>query len=124
VLLAHILFCKYSLHLPLNRQSMTYWREGVDLDISTLCRWVGAAAATLRPLVEAIRAHVFAAERIHADDTPVKVLAKDKCRTGRLWTYGRDDRRSPAPRRPRRRSSIRPTVAACIPMRIWQPTPA
>src|SRR5215470_13411883 len=44
------------------------------------------------PLVEAIRAHVFAAERIHADDTPVKVLAKGKCRTGRLWTYVRDDR--------------------------------
>jgi transposase len=44
------------------------------------------------PLVEAIRAHVFAAERIHADDTTVSVLAKGKCRTGRLWTYVRDDR--------------------------------
>jgi transposase len=92
VLLAHILFCKYSLHLPLNRQSMTYRREGVDLDVSTLCDWVGAASVTLMPLVEEIRAHVFAAERIHADDTPVKVLAKCKCRTGRLWTYVRDDR--------------------------------
>jgi transposase len=92
VLLAHILFCKYSLHLPLNRQSMTYRREGVDLDVSTLCDWVGAASVTLMPLVEEIRAHVFAAERIHADDTPVKVLAKCKCRIGRLWTYVRDDR--------------------------------
>src|SRR5205807_756578 len=44
------------------------------------------------PLVEAIRAHVFAAERIHADDTTVPVLAKGKTRTGRLWTYVRDDR--------------------------------
>lgn len=44
------------------------------------------------PLVEEIRAHVFAAERIHADDTPVKVLAKGKCRIGRLWSYVRDDR--------------------------------
>jgi len=92
MLLAHILFCKYSLHLPLNRQSMTYAREGIGLDVSTLCDWVGASAATLMPLVEAIRAHVFAAERIHADDTPVKVLATGKCRTGRLWTYVRDDR--------------------------------
>jgi transposase len=92
MLLAHILFCKYSLHLPLYRQSATYAREGVDLDVSTLCDWVGAASATLMPLVEEIRAHVFAAERIHADDTPVKVLAKGKCRTGRLWTYVRDDR--------------------------------
>src|SRR6516162_3984994 len=91
-LLAHILFCKYGLHLPLNRQSATYAREGVELDVSTLADWVGAASATLMPLVAAIRAHVFAAERIHADDTTVPVLAKGKCRTGRLWTYVRDDR--------------------------------
>ena len=38
------------------------------------------------------RAHVFAAERVHADDTTVPVLAKGKTRTGRLWTYVRDDR--------------------------------
>ena len=43
------------------------------------------------PLVEAIHAHVFVAERIHADDTTVPVLAKGKTRTGRLWTYVRDD---------------------------------
>jgi transposase len=91
-LLAHVLFAKYGLHLPLNRQSATYAREGIDLDVSTLADWVGAAAATLMPLVERIRMHVFAAERIHADDTPVPVLAKGKCRTGRLWVYVRDDR--------------------------------
>ena len=91
-LLAHILFSKYGLHLPLNRQSAVYAREGIDLDVSTLADWVGASAATLMPLVETIRAHVFAAERIHADDTTVPVLAKGKTRTGRLWTYVRDDR--------------------------------
>jgi len=91
-LLAHILFCKYGLHLPLNRQSAVYAREGIDLDVSTLADWVGAAAATLMPLIEVIRAHVFAAARIHADDTTVPVLAAGKTRTGRLWTYVRDDR--------------------------------
>jgi transposase len=91
-LLAHILFAKYGLHLPLNRQSAVYAREGIDLDVSTLADWVGAAAATLMPLVDMIRAHVFAAQRIHADDTTVPVLAKGKTRTGRLWTYVRDDR--------------------------------
>jgi len=91
-LLAHILFSKYGLHLPLNRQSDVYQREGIDLDVSTLADWVGAAAATLMPLVDVIRSHVFAAERIHADDTTVPVLAKGKTRTGRLWTYVRDDR--------------------------------
>jgi transposase len=91
-LLAHVLFAKYGLHLPLNRQSAAYAREGIDLEVSTLADWVGASAATLQPIVEAIRAHVFAAERIHADDTTVPVLAKGKTRTGRLWTYVRDDR--------------------------------
>jgi transposase len=91
-LLAHVLFSKYGLHLPLNRQSAVYAREGVDLDVSTLADWVGAAAATLMPLVLLIRQQVFAAERIHADDTTVRVLAKGKTRTGRLWTYVRDDR--------------------------------
>src|SRR6266702_3191857 len=91
-LLAHVLFSKYGLHLPLNRQSATYAREGIDLDVSTLADWVGASAATLMPLIEAIRSHVFTAERIHADDTTVPVLAKGKTHTGRLWTYVRDDR--------------------------------
>jgi transposase len=91
-LLAHVLFSKYGLHLPLNRQNATYAREGIDLDVSTLADWVGAAAVTLMPLVEAIRGHVFAGERIHADDTTVPVLAKGKTRTGRVWAYVRDDR--------------------------------
>ena len=91
-LLAHILFSKYGLHLPLNRQSAVYAREGINLDVSTLADWVGASAATLMPLVEAIRSDVFAAARIHADDTTVPVLAKGKTRIGRLWTYVRDDR--------------------------------
>jgi transposase len=91
-LLAHILFAKYGLHLPLNRQSDVYAREGIDLDVSTLADWVGAAAATLMPLNEVIQRHVFSAERIHADDTTVPVLAKGKTRIGRVWTYVRDDR--------------------------------
>jgi transposase len=90
-LLAQVLFAKYGAHLPLNRQSEIYAHEGIDLDVSTLADWVGAAAATLMPLVAAVQAHVFAGARIHADDTPVPVLAKGKTRTGRLWTYVRDD---------------------------------
>ena len=91
-LLAHVLFAKYGLHLPLTRQSATYAREGIELDVSTLADWVGASAATLMPLVEAVRTHVFAAERLHADDTTVPVLDVGRTRTGRLWTYVRDDR--------------------------------
>ena len=98
-LLALVLAAKYGQHLPLTRQSAIYAGEGVAIDVSTLADWVGAAAASLMPVVEAIRAHVFAAERIHADDTTVPVLSKERTRTGRLWTYVRDDRpfAGPAP---------------------------
>ncbi|HSO42135.1 MAG TPA: IS66 family transposase [Rhodospirillales bacterium] len=91
-LLAMVLFGKYGLHLPLNRQSEGFAREGIDLDVSTLADWVGACAAALSPLVELIRRHVLGAARVHGDDTTVPVLAKGRTVTGRLWTYVRDDR--------------------------------
>jgi len=91
-LLAMVLASKFLLHQPLNRQSETYAREGIDIDVSTLADWVGACAAALDPIVQRITAHVFNAERIHTDDTTVPVLAKMKTVTGRLWTYVRDDR--------------------------------
>ena len=90
-LLAMILVEKYANHQPLNRQSEQYAREGIELSVSTMADHVGACTAALMPLYELIKAHVFAAERIHGDDTTVPVLAKIKCRTGRLWTYVRDD---------------------------------
>src|ERR1700730_18367124 len=52
----------------------------------------GSGRRLLDPIIEAIRAHVMSAERIHADDTTVPVLAKLKTVTGRIWTYVRDDR--------------------------------
>jgi transposase len=91
-LIADILFSKYGAHLPLNRQSDIFAGEGVDLDVSTMADWVGAAAATLMPLRDELEQHVHAAERLHVDDTTVPVLAKNQCRTGRLWTHVRDDR--------------------------------
>jgi transposase len=91
-LLAMILYAKFGEHQPLNRQSESFAREGIELDVSTLADWVGACTASLAPLVELIRRHVLAAERLHGDDTTVPVLAKDKTVIGRLWTYVRDDR--------------------------------
>jgi transposase len=90
-LLAMIMVEKYANHQPLNRQSEQYAREGIELSVSTMADHVGACAAELIPLYELIRTHVFEAERIHGDDTTVPVLAKMKTRTGRLWTYVRDD---------------------------------
>jgi transposase len=89
-LLAMMLVAKYANHQPLNRQSEQYAREGIELSVSTMADHVGACAAVLKPLYELIKGHVFAAERIHGDDTTVPVLAKVKTRTGRIWTYVRD----------------------------------
>ena len=93
-LLAHVLVSKYSDHLPLYRQEEIYERQGVELDRATLADWVGGTSGLLEPLVEVLRRHVMSAEKLHADDTPVPVLAPGlgKTKLGRLWTYVRDDR--------------------------------
>ena len=93
-LLAHIVVGKYADHIPLYRQSEIYAREGVELDRSLLAQWVGRANTLLAPLTDALHAHVFAAEVVHADDTTIPVLAPGlgKTKTGRLWTYVRDER--------------------------------
>jgi transposase/outer membrane murein-binding lipoprotein Lpp len=93
-LLAHVLVAKFCDHLPLYRQSVIYAREGVDLDRALLADWVGASSALLDPLVDALRRHVLAGAKVHADDTPIPVLSpgNGKTKTGRLWTYVRDDR--------------------------------
>ena len=91
-LLAMVLFEKFGQHQPLNRQSERYAREEIDLSLSTLADHVGACASVLAPLRALIEAHVFAAERLHGDDTTVPILAKGKTDTGRIWVYVRDDR--------------------------------
>jgi len=92
--LAHVIMSKYADHLPLYRQAEIYARDGLDLDRGTLADWMGKAAWLLRPLADRIGSHVMAGTVIHADDTPVPVLApgNGKTRTGRLWIYLRDER--------------------------------
>jgi transposase len=91
---AHVLVGKFADHLPLYRQSVIYARDGVALPRSLLADWVGACGDLLAPLVEAVGRHVASAVKVHADDTPRPVLAPGlgKTKTGRLWTYVRDDR--------------------------------
>src|SRR5437762_1913235 len=93
-LLAHIVVSKYDDHLPLYRQAEIFAREGVNLETSTLSGWVGATAAALDPLIDALAADVMASDTLHVDDTPVPVLAPGtgKTKTGRLWIYVRDER--------------------------------
>jgi len=93
-LLAQVLVAKFCDHQPLYRQSAIYARHGVDLARSTLADWVAASSHLLRPLVRALNQYVMGGHKVHADDTPVPVLApgRGKTKTARLWTYVRDDR--------------------------------
>jgi transposase len=99
-LLAHILVAKYDDHLPLYRQGEIFARLGADIPRSTLIDWCGQATAVLSPLVERIRDDILSSDRLHADDTPVRVLdpskkaqGKDRgVKEGRVWVYARDDR--------------------------------
>lgn len=93
-LLTHVAVSKYCDHIPLHRQSRIYARGGVDIDRATIAGWIEQVHALLDPLVAALGRYVLAAPKVHADDTPVKVLApgNGKTRTARLWVYVRDDR--------------------------------
>lgn len=91
-LLAMIMFEKFGQHQPLNRQAERYALEGTPIALSTMADAVGSVCAALDPLLRRVESHVMSAERLHADDTTVPVLAKGKTDTGRCWIYVRDDR--------------------------------
>ncbi len=91
-LLARIVFDKYALHQPLNRQSERFRVEGIDLSLSTLADQVGVAVFVVLPLYRLVEGYVLAAERLHGDDTTIPILAKGKTAVGHIWTYVRDDR--------------------------------
>src|SRR5256884_6964614 len=91
-LLAIVMFEKFGQHQPLNRQAERYALEGVPIALSTMADAVGSVCTALDPLQRRLEAHVMAAERLHADDTTVPVLASAKTDTRRCWIYVRDDR--------------------------------
>ncbi len=91
-LLAHVLVSKYADHCPLYRQSQIFAREGIDLNRSTLSGWMGQSTTLLEVLADAIGRYVQNGRAIFADDTTIKMQAKRKCATARMWTYVRDER--------------------------------
>lgn len=93
-LLARVLTSKYCEHTPLYRQTEIFARQGVDLSRALLSNWVDACCRLMAPLDEALYHYVMDCRKLHTDDTPVPVLApgRKKTKTGRIWTYVRDDR--------------------------------
>ena len=88
-LVAQVIVCKYSDHLPLHRQERIFQRQGVSLSRQTLCDWMAASAALLRPLYDVMVSLVLQARVIHTDDThvPIQDDQRDTTRKGRLWVY-------------------------------------
>ncbi|HSW19642.1 MAG TPA: IS66 family transposase [Ramlibacter sp.] len=88
-LLAQVLVAKYADHLPLYRQEQIFGRAGLALPRSTLASWVGTCGVRLQPLVDALKAQVLGCAVVHADETPVAMLAPGTGKTHRayLWAY-------------------------------------
>ena len=93
-LLAHVLVSKYADHLPLYRQAQIFARQGMTLDRSTLCNWVGRACWWLEPLHALTLSTVLSSPKVAADDTTMPVLdpGRGRTKTGRLWCYATDNR--------------------------------
>ncbi|EPJ5341556.1 IS66 family transposase [Pseudomonas aeruginosa] len=88
-LLAHVMIAKFADHLPLYRQESIFGRAGLVIARSTLAQWVGNCGVQLQPLVDALRDAVLAQHVIHADETPVSMLAPGEKKTHRayVWAY-------------------------------------
>jgi len=99
-LLAYVLVSKFDDHLPLYRQNEILARMGADIPRSTLADWCGRSMRVLQPVIDAIEATVLGSDILHADDTPIRVLAPERrakgigkgVMQGRMWAYVRDQR--------------------------------
>ncbi|MDZ4367049.1 MAG: IS66 family transposase [Afipia sp.] len=94
-LLAYVLVSKFDDHLPLYRQHEILARMGVEIPRSTLADWCGRSMRILQPVIDRIKASVMGSDILHADDTPIRVLAPERrakgigkgVKQGRIWAY-------------------------------------
>lgn len=100
--LAQVLVSKYADPLPLYRQAQIFARQGVALDRSTLCNWVGRACWWLEPLQALILNTVLSSPKVVAGDTTLPVLdpGRGRTKTCRLWCYAADNRAWSGPSHP------------------------
>jgi transposase len=89
-LLAHIITSKYADHAPLNRLEGILARHGVDINVSTMCDWVGYCADLLSPLVARMHELILHSPKINTDDTAIPIKSKKRkgsTYNGYLWVY-------------------------------------
>ena len=92
-LLAQVVIAKHDDHLPLYRQEEIYARSGVHIPRSSMAQWVGICGVRLKPLADALQAFILGHSVIHADETPVSLLAPGRGKTKRafVWVYRTTD---------------------------------
>jgi len=89
-LLAHIITSKYTDHLPLNRLENIFKRSDIDINVSTMCDWVGYCADLLSPLVTRMHELILQSPIINTDDTSIPIKSKKRkgsTYNGYLWVY-------------------------------------
>lgn len=88
-LLAQVVVAKHDDHLPLYRQEEIYARSGVHIPRSSMAQWIGICGVRLTPLAQALREFILGHGVVHADETPVALLAPGKGKTRRayVWVY-------------------------------------
>jgi len=89
-LLAQIIIDKYVDHLPLYRQMERFKREGINIPYSTIGDWVKNGCTLIDPLYESLKKLIVQSNYLHADESPIKVLDKDKkgaTHRGYYWVY-------------------------------------
>lgn len=73
-LLSWVTVSKYADALPLYRQSAIFARLGIELDRTTLARWMMACGEAAQPLVNLLWDGIRQSSLVHMDETPVQVL--------------------------------------------------
>ena len=88
-LLAQVAVAKHDDHLPLYRQEEIYARSGVHIARSSMAQWIGICGVRLAPLAQALKAFILSHPVVHADETPVALLAPGRGKTKRayVWVY-------------------------------------
>ena len=88
-LLAQVTVAKLDDHLPLYRQEEIYARSGVHIARSSMAQWIGICGVRLAPLAQALKQFILSHAVVHADETPVSLLAPGRGKTKKayVWVY-------------------------------------
>ena len=89
-LLAYLMVSKFVDHLPIHRLLQMFLRQKVVIDAATVCGWLKGVGRLIELLYDALRQEVFNTHSLGIDETPLKVLDKNKKGTthqGYYWVY-------------------------------------